>query len=221
MESTGKTAYCSLVMVPVTGLCENAQTLQSSIDTNMERAEGRERRAGNFPSCFITVFAIATSGHAWRLVAGGVLAAAFVSPQLASATNTTVRMITTLGTIDIQLYDDQAPITVANFLRYAGRGYYSTNLADSFQPSRDDLLPQRTRIRHTGRRLDLCLNLRVRPFFGYYYPQKPRRFRMSSLRRDRTLLAPSRWPNCPAIQTARPASGLSIWPTTAALDDTR
>ncbi|MHB8624210.1 MAG: peptidylprolyl isomerase [Sulfuricaulis sp.] len=35
-------------------------------------------------------------------------------------------MITTLGTIDLQLYDDQAPITVANFLRYAGRGFYGT-----------------------------------------------------------------------------------------------
>ncbi|MHB8743664.1 MAG: peptidylprolyl isomerase [Sulfuricaulis sp.] len=32
---------------------------------------------------------------------------------------------TPFGTIDIQLYDDQAPITVANFLRYAGSGYYS------------------------------------------------------------------------------------------------
>jgi cyclophilin family peptidyl-prolyl cis-trans isomerase len=36
-------------------------------------------------------------------------------------------MVTTLGTFDIQLYDDQAPKTVANFLRYAGRGDYTAN----------------------------------------------------------------------------------------------
>jgi cyclophilin family peptidyl-prolyl cis-trans isomerase len=47
------------------------------------------------------------------------------------AANTIVRMEITYGTnqgaIDIELYDDQAPKTVANFLRYAGRGDYSTN----------------------------------------------------------------------------------------------
>ena len=47
-------------------------------------------------------------------------------PQLAAAT--TVRMVTTLGTIDIELYDDQAPKTVTNFLRYAGRGDYNNNV---------------------------------------------------------------------------------------------
>ncbi len=31
---------------------------------------------------------------------------------------------TPLGTIDVELYDDQAPITVRNFLKYAGIGYY-------------------------------------------------------------------------------------------------
>lgn len=36
-------------------------------------------------------------------------------------------MVTTLGTLDIELYDDQAPKTVMNFLRYAGRGDYTTN----------------------------------------------------------------------------------------------
>lgn len=58
-----------------------------------------------------------------RIAACAVLAAVFSSPHLALAT--TVRMITTLGTIDIQLYDDQTPKTVANFLRYAGRGDYN------------------------------------------------------------------------------------------------
>lgn len=54
-----------------------------------------------------------------------VLVAVFTSPQLACAT--VVRMETTLGTIDIQLYDEEAPKTVANFLLYAGLGMYSTN----------------------------------------------------------------------------------------------
>ncbi len=36
-------------------------------------------------------------------------------------------METTLGGIDIELYDNQAPITVANFLAYAGRGDYTRN----------------------------------------------------------------------------------------------
>ncbi len=34
----------------------------------------------------------------------------------------------TTGNIDIELYDDEAPQTVKNFLRYAGRGYYTTYL---------------------------------------------------------------------------------------------
>jgi len=54
-----------------------------------------------------------------------VLVAVFSLPQLALAT--IVRMETTLGTIDIELYDDQAPKTVANFLHYAGRNYYTLN----------------------------------------------------------------------------------------------
>jgi cyclophilin family peptidyl-prolyl cis-trans isomerase len=33
----------------------------------------------------------------------------------------------TTGTIDLELYDDVAPKTVMNFLRYAGRGYYTSN----------------------------------------------------------------------------------------------
>ncbi|MBI3570617.1 MAG: peptidylprolyl isomerase [Gammaproteobacteria bacterium] len=31
---------------------------------------------------------------------------------------------TPLGTVDVELYDDRAPITVRNFLKYAGIGYY-------------------------------------------------------------------------------------------------
>jgi cyclophilin family peptidyl-prolyl cis-trans isomerase len=66
----------------------------------------------------------------FRRTACAVLAAVLASPQFASAT--IVRMeisfgSTPAGNIDIELYDDQAPITVANFLRYAGRGDYTNN----------------------------------------------------------------------------------------------
>jgi len=60
-----------------------------------------------------------------RIATCTILAGMFSSPHLAEATN--VRMETALGVIDIELYDDQAPKTVANFLRYAGRGNYSAN----------------------------------------------------------------------------------------------
>jgi cyclophilin family peptidyl-prolyl cis-trans isomerase len=64
-----------------------------------------------------------------RTTACVVLAAVFISPQLASAT--VVRMEISYGTnqgiIDIELYDDEAPKTVANFLLYAGLGMYSSN----------------------------------------------------------------------------------------------
>ena len=61
----------------------------------------------------------------FRATVGTALAFAFFLPHSAMAT--TVHMVTTLGAIDIELYDDQAPKTVVNFLRYAGRGDYSTN----------------------------------------------------------------------------------------------
>ncbi len=60
-----------------------------------------------------------------RIAACTILAGLFSSPHLAAAT--TVRMETSLGVIDIELYDEQAPKTVANFLRYAGRRDYSDN----------------------------------------------------------------------------------------------
>ncbi len=65
----------------------------------------------------------------WRIAACAVIASALSSPLFAA--NTIVRMEiaygSNQGTIDIELYDDQAPITVANFLRYAGRGDYTNN----------------------------------------------------------------------------------------------
>lgn len=65
-----------------------------------------------------------------HVAARALLVVVLLAPQLAVAAYTTVHMITSLGAIDIKLYDDdqlpdQAPITVANFLRYAGRGDYN------------------------------------------------------------------------------------------------
>ena len=65
----------------------------------------------------------------FRMAACAVLAAVFSSPHLAIATIVRMEITygTNQGTIDIELYDDQAPITVANFLAYAGRGDYNNN----------------------------------------------------------------------------------------------
>lgn len=61
----------------------------------------------------------------FRIAAFAVLAAVFALPQFAGAT--VVRMETDFGNIDIELYDEEAPKTVANFLRYAGRQDYTNN----------------------------------------------------------------------------------------------
>jgi cyclophilin family peptidyl-prolyl cis-trans isomerase len=68
----------------------------------------------------------------WRIAACAVLVSALSSPLLAA--NTVVHMETVLGNIDVELYDDQAPKTVANFLRYAGRGYYDGVIIHRSEP---------------------------------------------------------------------------------------
>lgn len=67
-----------------------------------------------------------------RIAACAILAGVFSLPYLAAAT--IVRMETALGVVDIELYDDQAPKTVANFLRYAGRGDYNTTIIHRSMP---------------------------------------------------------------------------------------
>ena len=66
----------------------------------------------------------ATMFRRWR---GIGVCVAFVTAALASpiAQATVVRMETTLGSIDVELFDDEAPLTVANFIRYAGSGRYT------------------------------------------------------------------------------------------------
>lgn len=61
-----------------------------------------------------------------RIAMYAVLAVACFSPPPAAAT--VVRMETNYGNIDIELYDDEAPITVRNFLTYAAIGYYNKNI---------------------------------------------------------------------------------------------
>lgn len=52
---------------------------------------------------------------------------ALASPAV-SAANQRARIETTLGVMVIELYDDLAPATVANFVRYAHRGFYDGTL---------------------------------------------------------------------------------------------
>ena len=44
---------------------------------------------------------------------------------MASAANTQVIMKTSMGAITIELFDDKAPVTVKNFLRYVDEGFYN------------------------------------------------------------------------------------------------
>jgi hypothetical protein len=122
MQSTGKTACCSFDWNRQPGYDKMHQTLQSSLDNIMEREEGMT--IVRAISRIVFYFRRHCYGEvSLRMAACAVLVAVFSLPQLALAT--IVRMETNLGIIDIELYDDQAPKTVANFLRYAGRGYYN------------------------------------------------------------------------------------------------
>ncbi len=70
----------------------------------------------------------------WQIAACAVLASAIFSSAFAA--NTVVRMEVSYGgntgNIDIELYDDQAPITVTNFLHYAGGGYYASYTSNGY-----------------------------------------------------------------------------------------
>jgi cyclophilin family peptidyl-prolyl cis-trans isomerase len=64
--------------------------------------------------------------HHPGLVAVLVLSILFCSAAAAKAER--VRMVTNLGDIDVVLFEDAAPITVANFLRYVDAGKYVNSL---------------------------------------------------------------------------------------------
>ncbi|HSV78711.1 MAG TPA: peptidylprolyl isomerase, partial [Ramlibacter sp.] len=61
-------------------------------------------------------------GQRW---AAWVLVGLLMAPALAQATK--VRLDTVLGPVDIELYDDAAPLTVANFLAYVRSGAYNNS----------------------------------------------------------------------------------------------
>jgi peptidyl-prolyl cis-trans isomerase A (cyclophilin A) len=46
----------------------------------------------------------------------------------ASAENVKVLMKTSMGNIELELYADQAPLTVKNFLRYVDKGFYNETI---------------------------------------------------------------------------------------------
>lgn len=56
-----------------------------------------------------------------------VILASALSPPLLAA-NTIVRMETNVGAFNIELYDTEAPLTVANFLNYVNRGNYGNTV---------------------------------------------------------------------------------------------
>lgn len=58
-----------------------------------------------------------------QIAAATVLATVFSSPHLADAT--ILRMESNLGGFNVDLYDTQAPLTVANFLNYVNRSDYN------------------------------------------------------------------------------------------------
>ena len=54
-----------------------------------------------------------------------LLALAAAAPLAHAATNPVIEMITSMGTVRIELYPDKAPKTVENFLTYAREGFYN------------------------------------------------------------------------------------------------
>jgi cyclophilin family peptidyl-prolyl cis-trans isomerase len=68
----------------------------------------------------------------FRTVSCAVLVAVFASSHVAGAT--VVRMETNLGIIDIELFESDAPKTVANFLRYAALGHYNGVMIHRSEP---------------------------------------------------------------------------------------
>jgi len=49
----------------------------------------------------------------------------FMIASIAAAENPTVTIETTKGTIEVELFADKVPVTVANFVNLANRGYYN------------------------------------------------------------------------------------------------
>ena len=64
-----------------------------------------------------------------QLLGGAGYAAEQTSPTTPTTQSTTqVRVTTSLGSFVIEVYNDRAPLTAANFLRYVHEGFYSNTL---------------------------------------------------------------------------------------------
>lgn len=72
--------------------------------------------------CIGAVFALACGCRLGR--PGAQPDMATKAPAPAPATNVTVVMATSLGTIEIELFADKAPISVSNFLAYVDSGFF-------------------------------------------------------------------------------------------------
>ena len=64
------------------------------------------------------------AGRTFRAVAAACLGVVLVGFPAAAQDNPVVVMDTSMGTIAIELFEDEAPISVANFLSYVDEGHY-------------------------------------------------------------------------------------------------
>jgi peptidyl-prolyl cis-trans isomerase A (cyclophilin A) len=84
----------------------------------------------------VLAFAFAISGNA--LAAGPVQAAQAAKPAAAATTATgdpVVVMKTSMGEIQIKLYQDKAPVSVANFLAYVNKRFYDGTIFHRIIPT--------------------------------------------------------------------------------------
>ena len=79
----------------------------------------------------------APSSRGFNALASGLLACLLLAAGLSTAAHaqgTMVRLETSLGPIDIRLYDSQTPATVANFLGYLRSGAYANSFVHRSVP---------------------------------------------------------------------------------------
>ncbi len=138
-----------------------------------------------------------------RAAACASLVAVFTLPYSASAT--IVRMVTNLGSFNVELYDTEAPITVTNFLYYVNKGDYSGTVIHRSVP---------------GFVIQGGGYVFVNSFIQYFYDFKknpPIQNEFSPSRSNvRGTIAMAKQ----TIQTALPANGLSILLTILRLSTT-
>lgn len=60
-----------------------------------------------------------------KLLISSFLMGLFLATPIQAADNPVVEMVTSMGTVKIELYPEKAPITVKNFLKYVDDGFYN------------------------------------------------------------------------------------------------